>query len=218
MDPLESLYIKEYNKLLKEKQMLLNEIASPLNFNADSASYGGQAQQNQQQPSVLPFKKPLAQKRMKGRMPEMQPGPQLEPNQVMVSAAGQKPEPVQAQQMMQPSDPTGGLVYQQVSQFEPGKEMGPMGQMGAMPIAGGKPQMPPMPQEGEKKLAQPQQGFKLTPGEEEGQHFLLTKYFDDPSTSLEEVPDKPSWANLLSAQSRYRGSEVAELMRKQRMV
>ena len=217
MDPLESLYIKEYNKLLREKQMLLNEIASPLNFNFGSENYGGQAQQtqNQQQQPLSSFNKSLAQKRMKGKMPEMPSGPQLKPNQVMVSAAGQKPEPVQAQPMAQPNDPTGGMVFQQISQFEPGMEMGAMG---GMPQMGSNPQMPGVPPKGEKKLAQPQQGFKLTPGEEEGQNFLLTKYFDDPETSVEEVPDKPSWSNLLAAQSRYRGAEVAELLRKQRMV
>jgi len=222
MDPLEQLYIKEYNKLLNEKKALLNEIANTPNFTAGADNYGGQPQQtqNQQQFSLPSLKKALAQKKMKGKIPEMQAGPQLKPNQISVSASGQKPEPVQAQQMSQPNDPTGGLVFQQINKFEMGNEMGPVG----LPPMGQENQSLPMqnqsamPQMGEKKLAQPQQGFKLTPGEEEGQNFLLTKYFDDPSTPLEEVPDKPSWANLLSAQARYRGSEVAELMRKQRMM
>jgi hypothetical protein len=67
-------------------------------------------------------------------------------------------------------------------------------------------------------LAMPQQGFALTPKWAEAQQYYMDQFYDDPNIPGRQAADKPSWQNLQTALSNYVGSEVNQLIRKQRML
>jgi hypothetical protein len=73
-------------------------------------------------------------------------------------------------------------------------------------------------QPGQFDMAQPHQGFALTPRSAAAQKEILTTYFDRPETAEVEEPTEATWQNLQQAISHYQGSEVNKLMRQQRML
>ena len=148
-------------------------------------------------PSVPPVGSQMPQRKRKEDM-----------NKVTISASGMT-EPTKKPDPMQPAIDPSGFALQRMPQT--GGGMPPMG--GEMPQMG----QGQAPMAGQQKMSTPLHGFKPSPEEEFGQEDLLTKFFDDPETGVEEVPDKPSWQNLLRAQGNYVSSEVEKLKRSQRM-
>jgi hypothetical protein len=67
-------------------------------------------------------------------------------------------------------------------------------------------------------LAMGQQGFALTPDWAQAQQYYMDQYYDDPNVPGRQTADKPSWQNLQTALSNYFGSQVNQLIRKQRML
>jgi len=67
-------------------------------------------------------------------------------------------------------------------------------------------------------LAMAQQGFALTPDWAQAQQYYMDQYYDDPNVPGRQAADKPSWQNLQTALSNYVGSQVNQLIRKQRML
>lgn len=69
-----------------------------------------------------------------------------------------------------------------------------------------------------EQMARPHHGFALTPASTQAQHELLTQYYDKPETPEQEVASEPTWQNLQQAIANYRGAQVNQLLRQQRML
>ena len=81
-----------------------------------------------------------------------------------------------------------------------------------------KAQQPQTPLTNEYPLSMPIQGFALTPEWAQTQQHYLQNWYDVKEIPGRQVADKPTWQNLQIALSNYFGSQVNELMRKQRML
>lgn len=192
----------ECAKLQAQKEKLFEQlnslkklnISNLLNEEMGGAHAGsvGHGQSTQQQPQ---YQQPRKMPSKKGR--QMMPG------------MGQE------QQLPPGTDPRTGFSIQ--AQFGiPDPNLRTMKKDGVAALQ--KAQQPQTSLSNEYPLSMPLQGFALTPEWAQTQQHYVQNWYDVKEIPGRQVAEKPTWQNLQIALSNYFGSQVNELMRKQRML